>query len=170
MMRINSSFLMGLLGVISLMLPMSATLADDNGSGEAAGRQNFVDTRNGEPLKITPDSEQAKKFVRTGQNPYIGNSQAIQQGQKLYHLYSCGQCHGHQAQGQTAKGLTGPRYNYAKSATDKGMFEIIHAGTNGGMSPKGRGLMDPTDPSNGLSPDEILKVIAWIRSQGESTE
>ena len=58
----------------------------------------------------------------------------------------------------------------AKSATDKGMFEIIHAGTNGGMSAKGRGLMDPTDPKNGLSPDEILKVIAWIRNQGEPVE
>jgi cytochrome c-L len=137
-------------------------------AGEAdQGRQlNFVDTRNDQPLKINPDSEQAKTFVRTGQNPYIGNAQAIQQGQKLYHLYSCGQCHGHQAQGQTASGLIGPRFNHAKSATDKGMFEIIHAGTNGGMSPKGRGLMDPSDPNNGLSADEILKVIAWVRSQG----
>ena len=141
------------------------------GEEERQGQQlNFVDTRNGEPLKINPDSAQAKTFVRTGQNPYIGNAQAIQQGEKLYHLYSCGQCHGSQAQGQTAKGLTGPRFNYAKSATDKGMFEIIHAGTNGGMSPKGKGLMDPTDPANGLSVDEALKVIAWIRSQGEPAQ
>lgn len=134
----------------------------------SAGQQmSFVDTRNNQPLKITPDTDQAKKFVQTGQNPYIGNQAAIQQGQKLYNLYSCGQCHGHQAQGQTAKGLTGPQFNHAKSATDKGMFEIIYAGTNGGMSPKGRGIMDPNDPHNGLSPDETLKVIAWIRSQGE---
>jgi cytochrome c-L len=132
-----------------------------------AQQLTFEDTRNGQPLKIVPDSEQAKTFVRTGQNPYIGNAQAIAQGKKLYNLYSCGQCHGHQAQGQTAKGLTGPQFNYAKSATDKGMFEIIHAGTNGGMSPKGKGMMDPNDPNNGLSVDEALKVIAWIRSQGE---
>jgi len=26
--------------------------------------------------------------------------------------------------------------------------------------------MDPTNPSNGMSADEVLKVIAWIRSQG----
>ncbi|HYG32489.1 MAG TPA: c-type cytochrome [Methylophilaceae bacterium] len=139
-------------------------------AGESGGAQKFVDTRNGQPLKITPDSEQAKTFVRTGQNPYIGNAEAIKQGQKLYHLYSCGQCHGHQAQGQTASGLTGPRFNHAKSASDKGMFEIIHAGTNGGMSPKGRGLMDPNDPNNGLSVDEALKVIAWIRSQGGAAQ
>jgi|GEM_PF-1277099 len=139
-------------------------------AAQQGGQQNFVDTRNGQPLKITPDSEQAKTFVRTGQNPYIGNAEAIKQGQKLYHLYSCGQCHGHQAQGQTASGLTGPRFNHAKSASDKGMFEIIHAGTNGGMSPKGKGLMDPNDPNNGLSVDEALKVIAWIRSQGGSSK
>jgi cytochrome c-L len=34
------------------------------------------------------------------------------------------------------------------------------------MSAKGKGLMDPSDPNNGMTPDEILKVIAWIRSQG----
>lgn len=135
------------------------------------GRQlHFVDTRNGEPLNIKADSEEARLFVTTGQNPYIGNDQAAAQGQKLYQLYSCAQCHGSQAQGQTAQGLTGPRFNYAKTATDKGMFEIIHAGTNGGMSPKGRGLMDPSNPENGLSPDEILKVIAWIRSQGQPAD
>jgi cytochrome c-L len=44
------------------------------------------------------------------------------------------------------------------------MFETIWHGTNGGMGGKGIGIMDPTDPKNGISPDEMLKVIAWIRS------
>ena len=47
------------------------------------------------------------------------------------------------------------------------MFEIIWAGTNGGMSGKGKGHMDPTNANNGLSADEALKVIAWIRNQGQ---
>ncbi len=130
---------------------------------------DLVDTKTGQPLKIKPelfDTPQAKKFQETGQNPYTGDKAAIERGKKLYHLYSCGQCHGHQAQGQTAGGLIGPRFNHAKTATDKGMFEIIYAGTNGGMSAKGKGLMDPTDPNNGLSPDEVLKLMAWVRSQG----
>ena len=130
---------------------------------------DFVDTKTGQPLKISPnlfDTEQAKKFMATGQNPYLGNSDAIAQGKKLFQLYSCTQCHGSQAQGQTAGGLTGPKFNHAKSTTDKGMFEIIWAGTNAGMSGKGKGVMDPNDLKNGLSPDETLKVIAWIRSQG----
>lgn len=170
MMRNHHPVLMGLLSlaISAGCLGTSVAIAED--AEDQARQLHFVDTRNGDPIKINPDSPQAKTFVQTGQNPYIGNQQAIKQGEKLYHLYSCGQCHGHAAQGQTAKGLTGPRFNYAKSATDKGMFEIIHAGTNGGMSPKGRGLMDPADPKNGLSPDEILKVIAWIRNQGEPVE
>jgi cytochrome c-L len=37
------------------------------------------------------------------------------------------------------------------------------------MGAKGIGLMDPTDPKNGISPDELLKIIAWVRSMGKST-
>ena len=112
------------------------------------------------------NTPQSKQFKESGQNPYAGDQAAIEQGKKLYQLYSCTQCHGSQAQGQTAVGLTGPKFNNAKAATDKGMFEIIWGGTNAGMGPKGKGLMDPTNPDNGMSPDEILKVMAWIRSQG----
>jgi cytochrome c-L len=30
-------------------------------------------------------------------------------------------------------------------------------------------LMDPSDPTNGIKPDDVLKVIAWIRSHGGVT-
>lgn len=129
---------------------------------------SFTDSKGG-ALKIKTDyfeTAQAKQFMASGKNPYTGDKSVLESGKKIYHLYSCNQCHGSNAQGQTAHGLTGPRYNHAKSAEDKGMFEIIWAGTDGGMSAKGKGLMDPSDPENGMSPDEVLKVIAWIRSQG----
>ena len=151
----------------SLLLSLSISLLFSNGLSYAD--QSFVDTKTGQPLKIDSklfNTEQSKKFLSTGENPYIGNAEAIASGKKHYQTYSCAQCHGAQAQGQTASGLTGPRYNHSKSATDKGMFEIIYAGTNGGMSGKGQGIMDPGNHSNGLSPDETLRVIAWIRSQG----
>lgn len=138
-------------------------------SGLSYADQTFTDTKTGQPLKIDTklfNTEQSKKFLSTGENPYTGNAEAIASGKKHYQTYSCAQCHGAQAQGQTASGLTGPRYNHSKSATDKGMFEIIWAGTNGGMSGKGQGVMDPGNHSNGLSPDDTLRVIAWIRSQG----
>jgi cytochrome c-L len=142
-------------------------------SSSSFADQTFIDTKTGQPMKIDSalfNTEQSKKFLSTGENPYNGNAEAIASGKKHYQTYSCTQCHGAQAQGQTAVGLTGPKYNNPKSATDKGMFEIIWAGTNGGMGGKGKGIMDPGNPSNGLSPDEILKVIAWIRSQGTAAK
>jgi cytochrome c-L len=153
---------------IGLMVFIMAVVLDLNTAN--AAETTFTDTKNNQPLKISPalfDTEQSKKFLATGQNPYIGDQAAIASGKKLYQSYSCGQCHGANAGGQTAKGITGPNFNHAKAANDKGMFEIIWAGTNGGMSGKGKGVMDPTDPKNGMSPDEVLKLIAWVRSQGK---
>ena len=147
----------------ALLITSSLSLAD----------QSFSDTKTGQPMKIDAslfNTEQAKKFLSTGQNPYNGNAEAIASGKKHYQSYSCAQCHGAQAQGQTASGLTGPRFNHSKSATDKGMFEIIWAGTNGGMSGKGKGVMDPSNSSNGLSPDEVLRLMAWVRSQSASAK
>ena len=37
------------------------------------------------------------------------------------------------------------------------------------MGAKGLGLMDPTDPKNGITPDEVLQVQSWIRSMGSVT-
>ncbi|MFA6179121.1 MAG: c-type cytochrome [Candidatus Methylopumilus sp.] len=132
-----------------------------------AAQVEFVDTQESKPLKINPalfDTRQAKQFLATGKNAYIGDQAGIASGKKIYQLYSCTQCHGGNAQGQTASGLIGPNFKYAKSANDKGMFETIWHGTNVGMGAKGKGMMDPADPKNGMSPDDVLKVIAWIRS------
>lgn len=146
----------------------------DNNAAEApAGKMlAFVTTQDGSPLEIKAelfDTPEAKEFSATGKNPYIGKQEAIDRGRKLFHLYSCTQCHGGDAQGQTGPSLHGPDFKYAKDATNKGMFETIWHGTNGGMGAKGKGLMDPTDPSNGLSPDEVLKIEAWIRTHSSFT-
>jgi cytochrome c-L len=146
----------------------AASMAKESG-GKAV---DFVTTQDGQSLTIKPelfDTAAAKEFMATGKNPYIGNQDAIDRGKKLFQLYSCTQCHGGDAQGQTGPSLHGPDYKYAKDATNKGMFETIWHGTNGGMGAKGKGLMDPTDPNNGLTPDETLKIIAWVRTHGSFT-
>jgi cytochrome c-L len=130
----------------------------------------FVATQDGSPLAIKADlfnTPEAMEFAATGKNPYIGKQEAIKAGKKLFQMYSCTQCHGGDAQGQTGPSLHGPDFRYAKDATNKGMFETIWHGTNGGMGAKGKGLMDATDPSNGLMPDEVLKIQAWIRTHGK---
>ena len=129
----------------------------------------FVDTQEGKPLVIDPalfDTPAAKEFLATGKDSYVGNADAVAAGKKVFGMYSCTQCHGPEAKGQVGPGLIGPTFHYPKNATNKGMFETVWHGTNGGMGAKGKGLMDPTDASNGLTPDELLKVIAWVRSMG----
>jgi cytochrome c-L len=133
---------------------------------------SFVDTQEGKPLVIDPAlfiTPAAKEFLSTGKNPYIGNAEAVAKGKKIFGMYSCTQCHGPEAKGQVGPGLVGPTFRYPKDATNKGMFETIWHGTNGGMGAKGLGLMDPTDPKNGVTPDEVLQVQSWIRSMGTVT-
>ena len=147
----------------------SGAAATEAASGSAI---SFVDTQEGKPLVIDHalfNTPAAKEFLATGKNPYIGNAEMIAKGKKIFGLYSCTQCHGPEAKGQVGPGLVGPTFRYPKDATNKGMFETIWHGTNGGMGAKGIGLMDPTDPKNGITPDELLQVQAWIRSMGTVT-
>ena len=158
-----------------LVLSACSGKSDDAASGassaESAGTPiAFVKTQDGSALDIKAelfDTPEAKQFLTSGKNPYIGKADAIEKGKKLFQLYSCTQCHGGDAQGQTGPNLHGPDFHYAKNATNKGMFETIWNGTNGGMGAKGKGLMDPSDATNGLMPDEVLKIQSWIRSHNE---
>jgi cytochrome c-L len=164
--------------LVLVLLALSACGKKDSGATGAAGPEatgnaiQFVTTQDSKPLVIDTalfDTPAAKEFLATGKNPYIGNAEAIAKGKKIFQLYSCTQCHGPEAKGQVGPGLIGPTFKYPKNATNKGMFETIWHGTNGGMGAKGVGLMDPTDPKNGITPDELLKVISWIRSMGSVT-
>ncbi|GBG14739.1 cytochrome C [Novimethylophilus kurashikiensis] len=164
-MRINRTILAASIATAAIFIHQNLMAAEGQ-------MQQFVATQDGSPLQIKPelfDTPAAKEFAATGKNTYIGNQDAIARGKKLFQLYSCTQCHGGDAQGQTGPSLHGPNFHYAKDATNKGMFETIWHGTNGGMGAKGKGLMDPTDPTNGLTPDEVLKIEAWIRTHGSIT-
>jgi len=176
------------LSVISIVLLTSIVACDNNNNKAATGTSaggnattsntaegggvTFVATQDGAPFKVDPalfTTPEAKEFLATGKNPYVGNADAIAKGKKVFQLYSCTQCHGPEAQGQVGPGLIGPDYRYPKNATNKGMFETIWHGTNGGMGAKGKGLMDPSDPTNGLTVDETLQIIAWVRSHSKIT-
>lgn len=156
---VKATLFVSMVALAGLVLPVQAA-------------QTFVATQDGAPLDIKPelfDTPEAKQFLETGKNPYIGNADAIAYGKKRFGYYSCTQCHGGDAKGLVGPGLLGPTFRYPKDATNKGMFETIWHGTNGGMGAKGLGLMNPTDPADGLKPDEALKIIAWIRSHGGVT-
>ena len=157
--------------LISVMLIALFACSKNDQSNATSQAISFVATQDGSPLKIDTalfDTPVAKNFLASGKNDYIGKEDAIAKGKKLFQLYSCTQCHGGDAGGQTGPSLHGPNFNYAKDATNKGMFETIWHGTNGGMGAKGKGLMDPSDATAGLSPDEVLLIQAWIRSHNPS--
>jgi cytochrome c-L len=136
---------------------------------QAAG--TFTSTADGKAMNIPADlfnTPAAKEFLSTGKNPYIGNADGVKAGKKVYQLYSCSQCHGPIGNGQVGPNLRDDTFNYAKNATDHGMFETLWGGTAGGMGAKGKGLMQPDDPTQGLTPDEILKVSAFLRTKADA--
>jgi cytochrome c-L len=168
-----------LLFLVAIIATLVACGQDSGSNGEAAKAESGADikmidlvtTQDGSPLKIDAklfDTPAAKEFISTGKNPYIGVESEILAGKKKFNLYSCVACHGGHGEGAVAPGLQGPNFKYAKNATNKGMFETIWHGTNGGMGAKGFGLMQ-ADPPDGLTVDETLKVIAWIRSNSTVT-
>lgn len=163
--------MLGIKVLKSTLLISMLALAGLTSVSAYAGNITLVSTQDGSPLNIKPelfDTPAAKEFLATGKNIYVGNEEFIKAGKKKFNLYSCNACHGGHGEGAVAPGLIGATMKYAKNLTNKGMFETIWNGTNGGMGAKGLGLMIPTDPTEGLKPDDVLKVIAWIRSNSNA--
>ena len=150
----------------------AATASTEAPAAASGNSISFVDTQEGKPLIIDAAlfvTPAAKEFLATGKNIYVGNEEGIAKGKRVYGLYSCSQCHGPEGKGQVGPGLVGPTFKYPKNATNKGMFETVWHGTNGGMGAKGIGLMVAGDNTQGITTDELLQVIAWIRTKGDGT-
>lgn len=152
---------------------------------------SFVSTKDESPLLIkasATDSAEAKEFLATCNNPYTkafaADAEAAKKlGRKVFTYNGCSGCHGGKLEGIMApslrkdggQGSHDTQWAYAKNATDKGMFETIAGGTPGVSG----GVMQAWHKdieghvSDGLSTDEILKVIAYIRTEykgdGEKT-
>jgi cytochrome c-L len=134
-----------------------------------AGSCELVSTKDDKPLpiKVTDkDTPQAKEFLATCINPYTkafaADAEAAKAGKKLFGLYSCTQCHGPNGDGQVAVSITDSRWQYAKHTTDKGMFETIAGGSNGGMFAWHQQVANNPDMP---STDEILQIVGWLRTQ-----
>ena len=152
---------------------------------------SFISTKDGSALNIkasATDSEHAKTFLATCKNPYTKEfatdaEAAKKLGRRVFTYNGCSGCHGGKLEGIMApslrkdggQGSHDTRWAYAKNATDKGMFESIAGGTSGASG----GVMQPWHKdveghvSDGLSTDDILKVVAYIRTEykgdGEKT-
>jgi cytochrome c-L len=135
---------------------------------QASAGCQLVSTKDGSPLniKVIPeDTPEAKEFLATCVNPYtkkaVADADVAKTGKKLFGYWSCTQCHGGNAGGQTGPSATDATWQYSKHVTDKGMFETIAGGSNGGMP---TWHAQPAANVELLKTDEILRIIGWLRT------
>ena len=163
---------------LSFLIAMTGCGQSTDTGGEAkvaaskpdAGAQcAFESTKDNSPLVIkaaASDTPQAKEFLQTCINPYTKlyahDPEAAKEGKKKFGYWSCTQCHGPNGDGQVAVSITDDRWQYAKHITDKGMFETIAGGSNGGMFAWHQQIANNAEL---LPTDDILKIIAWLRTQ-----
>ena len=127
--KLKSTLLISMLAMMGMAIPL-----------QASAECKLVSTKDGSALPIKPvasDTPEAKEFLENCINPYTkkfaADKEAAKAGKKRFGYWSCTQCHGPNGDGQVAVSITDDRWQYAKHVTDKGMFETIAGGTNGGM-------------------------------------
>jgi cytochrome c-L len=154
---IKAALLVTMLGLVGMTL-----------STQASAACNLVKTTDGSPLGVKAtdaDTPEAKQFLETCVNPYtkkfVADKEAAKAGKKKFGYYSCTQCHGPNAGGQVVPSATDANWQYAKHITDKGLFETIAGGSNGGMFAWHQQLGNPEN----LNTDDILKIVGWLRSE-----
>jgi cytochrome c-L len=137
-------------------------------STQASAACILVKRTYGSPLGVKAtdtDTPEAKQFLETCVNPYtkkfVADKDAAKAGKKKFGYYSCTQCHGPNAGGQVGPSATDANWQYAKHITDKGLFETIAGGSNGGMFAWHQQLGNPEN----LNTDDILKIVGWLRSE-----
>jgi cytochrome c-L len=129
------------------------------GAGAAAEPIVFRHVLDNSPLEVKPrpnevESEAVKSFKETGKNPYAGEEQALAEGKRLYQV-NCQACHLPDGSGRIGSTLIAGTWKYERAATDVGMFEILYGGASGAMQSFAR---------RGMTQDQMLKVIAYVRS------
>ena len=129
------------------------------GSGLMAEPIVFRHALDNSPLEVKPrpnevETEAVKSFKETGKNPYIGDGQALAEGKRLYQV-KCQACHLPDGSGRIGPTLVGDTSKYPRGMTDVGQFEILYGGASGAMQSFAR---------RGMTQDQMLKVIAYVRS------
>jgi cytochrome c-L len=125
----------------------------------ASAAVEFKNALTNAPLDVQPnkgevETDAVKTFKETGQNPYNGDAAALEAGKKIY-TTNCAACHLPDGTGRIGPNLVDDTVVHERVATDVGMFEIIYGGGAGAMQ---------SFHKRGLSQDDILKVMAYVRS------
>jgi cytochrome c-L len=111
------------------------------------------------PLDVTTPrsgetfTEAVQTFHRTGENPYSADADAVAAGKPLYDRH-CQACHMPDGRGRMGPSLIDDTYQYPRSATDKGFFEILYGGAAGAMQGFGRRV----------DQDDLLRIMAYVET------
>jgi cytochrome c-L len=130
-------------------------------AGGASAEVAFRHPLDDHPLDVevpeggTPAAGAVRRFHETGENPYLGDPDAIAKGRRLYQRY-CQACHLPDGTGRIGPNLVDEVFKYPRNGADVGYFETIYGGAAGAMQAFG----------TRLGQDEILAVIAYVRSLG----
>jgi cytochrome c-L len=119
----------------------------------------FKHVFDGSPLDVKAKpgetfTPQVIEFHQTGKNPYNDKPDAIARGKQLYVL-NCQACHLPNGQGGMGASLVSEKHAYPQVKEDPGLFAVIFGGAAGAMQPFSKRLYQ----------DEILKIMAYVRSQ-----
>jgi cytochrome c-L len=142
-----------------LKAALPGLLAATSLHGGAADKPVFKDPLGGKPIEVPlkageSETPALKQFKETGENIYRKDPAALQGGKALYEQW-CASCHNTDAAGKLGPPLIGQQHIYPQTSDDVGMFSIIYAGASGAMQPFSK---------RDLSQDDMLKIIAYIRS------
>lgn len=123
----------------------------------------FQSALTNQKLEVNPrpgevETEAVKRFKETGENAYRGDAQAIADGKRIY-AQQCALCHLPDGSGRIGPSLIGTDWSYPRVATDVGMFEVLYGGASGAMQ---------SFAKRGMTQDQMLKVIAYVRTLAKS--
>ena len=141
----------------ALALPLLALLAVPEAVADEP--LDFGHVFDDAPLPVTTPrsgetfSDAVLTFHVTGENPYSGDANAIAAGKPLYDRH-CQACHMPDGRGRMGPSLIDDTYQYPRSATDKGFFEVIYGGAAGAMQGFGRRV----------DQDDLLKIMAYVET------
>jgi cytochrome c(L) len=96
---------------------------------------------------------QPSAVANADNNPYTGDPAAIEEGRRLWRKTGCYSCHGGVAEGGVGPSLIDDEWIYVP--TDKTLYKAISEGRRGTVM---------VAWSKELDPEQIWKVIAYIRS------
>lgn len=148
---------------MTAMLPASllAAVVALAAGGVAAQGVEFKHPLDNSPVEIPlPEgderTEAVAQFHETGENMYEGDADVLAEGKEIYQRW-CQSCHMPDGSGRMGPSLIDETFNYPRTDTALGMFEVVHEGATGAMQAFG----------TRLTQDEILKVIAYVDSLGQ---